>query len=159
MIITLKLVALLIIANGAPMVLGVALGSRGRAIDGGRLLGDGQPLFGASKTWRGLIVAVVCTALAAWVLGLGLVFGALFGVLAMVGDLFSSFIKRRFGLLSSDRARWLDQIPEALLPALLAQFWLTAGWGVVVAVTLLFAALNIWASPFLHRWGIRHRPH
>ncbi len=159
MMITLTLVALLIIANGAPMVLSRILGNRGYPIDGARRLSDGQPIFGVSKTWRGLLVAIGVSALAGWVLGLGAVFGACFGLLAMVGDLFSSFIKRRFGLLASDRARWLDQVPEALLPALLAHFWLAVGWGVVIAVTVLFAALNIWGSPLLHRWGIRHQPH
>ena len=159
MMITLKLVALLVIANGAPMVLSVVLGNRGRPVDGGWVLADGQPVLGASKTWRGLAIAVVTTALVAWLLGLGLVFGACFGLVAMAGDLLSSFIKRRLGLVASDRARWLDQVPEALLPSLLAQWWLGVGWGVVIAVTLIFAAINIWGSPFLHRWGIRHQPH
>lgn len=159
MMITLTLVALLVIANGAPMVLSVVLTNRGRPVDGGRVLADGHPLLGASKTWRGLAVAVVATALAAWLLGLGLVFGASFGLVAMAGDLMSSFIKRRLGFVASDRARWLDQIPEALLPALLALWWLGVGWDVVIAVTLIFAALNIWGSPLLHRWGIRHQPH
>ncbi|WP_077529488.1 CDP-archaeol synthase [Vreelandella utahensis] len=154
-----ELVALLIVANGAPLVLSRILGARGSPVDGRLRLPDGRRLFGASKTWRGLVVAVAATALIAWLFRLGFVFGAVFGAAAMLGDLASSFLKRRLGLRAGDRALGLDQLPEGLLPNFVAWWWLgVSGW-VALLAALIFSALNIWGSPFLYRLGIRRRPH
>src|SRR5271166_5320197 len=47
-------------ANSAPPLCKRLLGARlARAIDGGLTLRDGYPLLGSSKTWRGLIAAIV----------------------------------------------------------------------------------------------------
>jgi CDP-2,3-bis-(O-geranylgeranyl)-sn-glycerol synthase len=100
----------------------------------------------------------VC-ALFALVTGLGFVFGLLFGLLALAGDMLSSFIKRRLELASSARAVGLDQIPEALLPMLLAIWWLSVSPWVALVVVVLFTLSNIFGSPLLYRLGIRRRPH
>lgn len=159
MLLTLDLILLLIVANGAPMVLSTVLGSRGYPVDGGMILADGRALFGPSKTWRGLAVSILATAMVAWVMGLGAIFGAVFAAFAMLGDLASSFIKRRFGLGAGDRARGLDQLPEGLLPALPAWWMLDAPWWVLILAALIFSVLNIWGSPLLYRLGLRRRPH
>ncbi len=151
---------MLVLANGSPVV--VARLWRQHAswpVDSGRLWRDGRPVFGASKTWRGLLAGVLCCLLFALYAGLGWVFGALFGVLAMSGDLLSSFAKRRMGLKASARAMWLDQLPESVLPMLLAWVWLPLpGWQ-ALAVAVLFALSNILISPLLYRLGIRGQPH
>lgn len=154
------LLCMLIAANGAPVLARRLL--RGRwsgAIDRGRLWSDGRPVFGASKTWRGLIAGGAASALVSGLAGWGLWFGLMFGALALAGDLLSSFIKRRAGLLSSARATGLDQVPEALLPCLFAVWWLSVGWLTVVAATLLFMVADIVLSPLLHELGIRREPH
>jgi hypothetical protein len=56
----------------------------------------------------------------------------------MIGDLFSSFCKRRFGLPSSSRARGLDQIPEALLPLLACRDLLILTGGDIVLCVVVF---------------------
>jgi hypothetical protein len=38
--------------------------------------------------------------------------------MAMLGDLFSGFVKRRLGMGPSDKALGLDYVPESLLPLL-----------------------------------------
>ena len=86
-------------------------------------------------------------------------FGLLFGLLGLGGDLLSSFIKRRMGLESSARAVGLDQIPEALLPMLLAMWWLPVSLWVVLVVVVVFTLSNIYGSPLLYRLGIRRQPH
>lgn len=159
MLLTLDLILLLIVANGAPMVLSTLLGNRGYPVDGGMMLADGRALLGPSKTWRGLAISILATAVVAWTMGLGAVFGAVFAAFAMLGDLASSFIKRRFGLGAGDRARGLDQLPEGLLPALPAWWMLDAPWWVLILAALTFSVLNIWGSPLLYRLGLRHRPH
>jgi len=50
--------------------------------------------------------------------------GAVIGSAAMAGDLFSSFVKRRFGFQPSSRATGLDQSPESLFPLLACCGWL-----------------------------------
>lgn len=160
MLIILELFVMLVLANGTPVLAAGLFKDRWSApVDGGRLWSDGQAMLGDSKTWRGLVSGALGCALFAWVAGAGFVFGLLFGLLALIGDLLSSFIKRRLGMASSARAVGLDQIPEALLPMLLAMWWLPVSlWGVVVVV-VLFTLANIFGSPLLYRLGIRRQPH
>lgn len=160
MLITLELYIMLVLANGTPVVAARILKHHWSApVDGGRLWFDGRPLFGGSKTWRGVVSGALACALFSLATGLGMLFGLLFGVLGLAGDLLSSFIKRRLGLASSARAMGLDQVPEALLPMLLALCWLPVSPWVVVAVVVLFTFSNILASPLLYRLGIRRQPH
>ncbi|MDX1587515.1 MAG: CDP-archaeol synthase [Oleiphilaceae bacterium] len=155
-----ELLLLLIVANASPVVVRLLMGNwLARPLDNGLRLVDGQPLFGRKKTWRGVLAAVVSTALVGQWLELGLVFGAMFGLLAMVGDLISSFIKRRLRMKESERFRGLDQLPEAVLPLLLAFPVYNFGWGSLVAVALIFTVLTLAVSPLLYRLGLRRRPH
>ncbi|PTB91926.1 CDP-archaeol synthase [Marinobacter sp. B9-2] len=160
MLITLELFVMLVLANGAPVVAAALLKKRWSApVDGGRLWRDGRPVLGNSKTWRGVVSGALACALFALMTGLGFVFGFLFGLLGLAGDMLSSFIKRRLGLASSARALGLDQIPEALLPMLLAMWWLPVSLWVVLLVVVLFTLSNIYGSPLLYRLGIRRQPH
>lgn len=96
---------LLIVANGAPVLAADICKSRWAwPLDGGHRFIDGKPWLGAAKTWRGIMVAVVATALAAQWLNIGWQLGTAVGALAMLGDLFSSFIKRRANIKVSGRA-------------------------------------------------------
>jgi len=154
------LLLLLIVANGAPLVASRLLGRRlASPVDGGCRWRDGRPLLGPSKTWRGLVVGALACAMLAVLLGYGFYFGLLYGVLALAGDLLSSFLKRRLGLAASARAIGLDQLPEAVLPMLMA--WWVLGLGILQAalVVAVFALLNICLSPLLYRLGIRRQPH
>ncbi len=112
-----ELVLLLVVANATPVILSLLLGNHWKQpVDRGILFTDGRPLLGPSKTVRGLLGSItVCTLLAP--LGdLNHLQGAAFGALAMLGDLASSFCKRRLGLRSGHSAPLLDQLPETLLP-------------------------------------------
>ncbi len=156
----LEMLALLVAANGTPVLAKWILGRRGAApLDGGKRLRDGRPLFGESKTFRGLLLAIAATALTAWVLGRGAGLGALFGLLAMAGDLGTSFAKRRFGLPPHSRAFPFDYLAESLLPlAVLAR---PLGLSVldIAAGVAAFSILNFAASRVLFRLGIRERPY
>jgi len=151
---------LLVLANGAPVGAKLLFGDRFAApLDGGMTLADGHPLFGGSKTIRGIGCAVLATALAAAILGIGWRTGALFGALAMAGDLLSSFTKRRLGRPTSSRATGIDQIPEALLPLLLCRSALGLSLaGVAVGVTA-FMFGEIYGSRILFRLHLRDRPY
>ena len=160
MLISLELFVMLVLANGAPVVAaGLLKGIWSAPVDGGRLWKDGRPILGKSKTWRGVVSGALACGLFSLVTGLGFIFGVVFGVLGLIGDMLSSFIKRRWGLASSARALGLDQIPESLLPMLLAMWWLPVSGWVVTGVVVLFTLSNIFASPLLYRIGIRRQPH
>lgn len=152
-------VVLILVANGAPVLAWRFLpGWAAWPLDGGRCWG-GRRLLGDSKTWRGVLAAVAATALVSALLGVGAGLGALAGAAAMLGDVLSSLIKRRFGVLSSGRALGLDQMPEALLPACVLAPELALSFGDIALVLLLFFALELLLSQILFRFGLRKRPY
>src|SRR5687768_5035309 len=66
----LGILLLLGIANGSPVLAARLLRYRFDVpLDGGRRLPDGQPVFGSSKTIRGLVVSIGSTTIAALLLG------------------------------------------------------------------------------------------
>lgn len=142
---------LLLAVNALPFLADMALGERRRRpVDGGRCWRDGQRLFGAHKTWRGIAVAVAGGAALGPLLGVGWWQGAVVGLLAMVGDLLSSFIKRRYRDPEGSPKLILDQLFEALLPTLFVVWETALGWGQAVAVVLLFIPMAYLGSRFLH---------
>ena len=130
-----------------------------QALDLGRKLHDGRPIFGSSKTWRGLAAALVTSCILSMVFGYGIWFGLVFGVLVMSGDLLSSFIKRRTGLKPSDQCMGLDQLPESFIPSVYAVWHLGAGWWWAVLLALAFMLLEILISRPLFWLHIRKRPY
>src|SRR5258708_30975606 len=122
----LQLLALLGLANGMPVIMNKFLGRRwSYPMDGGAKFVDGQPIFGVSKTVRGILVAALATAIGAPLVGLTWKIGIAVGTAAMAGDLFSSFLKRRTRLPAGDMATGLYQIPQALIPLLACRFTLS----------------------------------
>ena len=157
---SLVLLLLLGIANGAPIITKSLLGQRfATPLDLGLILPDGQPLFGCAKTFRGLVVSVACTALAAETLGLGWRIGAGIAASSMLGDLASSFLKRRLRLPPHAQAFGLDQIPEALLPLLVFRAHLNLNWWEIGVLVAVFIVLEILLSRLLFRLRIRDRPY
>jgi hypothetical protein len=147
-------------ANGAPVFATKLLGSRfAMPLDLRIALHDGRPVFGESKTLRGVVASVVCTSLVAAGFGWGWTLGAGVAVAAMAGDLFSSFCKRRLGLAPHAQALGLDQIPEALLPLLLFRDRLGLTWPEVVALVTMFLVVELLLSRLLFKLHIRDRPY
>ncbi len=154
------LLLLLLVANGSPLAARIALGGRpARPLDGGRRLADGRPLFGPSKTLRGFVAAIVLTALVAPLLGFSWWLGGLTGLLAMLGDLASSFTKRRLGLEPGAFAPGLDQIPESLLPLLACKPLLGLSWELVLGLPLAFLVANLLISRVMYHLGFREHPY
>ena len=62
----LQLLILLVVANGIAVVAKKLFGGAfARPLDGGALFVDGQPLFGPSKTIRGIVVSILATSICA----------------------------------------------------------------------------------------------
>ncbi len=148
------------VANATPVLARELFNQRfSQPLDGGRRWIDGRALFGPSKTRRGVLLSVLMTTAAAVVLGLGWQVGALTGAMAMLGDLFSSFIKRRLGRPSSSKMTGVDQIPEVLFPALACQRLLAfSATDMILIVTAFFIAERV-LSPLFYRLSVRKRPY
>jgi CDP-diglyceride synthetase len=159
-VLVVKLMVLLTVANGTPVIAKKFLGDfLAQPVDQGMRLEDGRPLFGRSKTFRGIFLALVVTSLAAPVVGLDWSVGLLVAAAAMVGDLFSSFIKRRMKREPSSMVLGLDQIPESLLPAIAARTVLPLTLLDITVVTVLFFVGELAASRILFALAIRDRPY
>lgn len=156
----LQLLALLTLANGAPVVAKKIFGSRfARPLDGGARFRDGRPWLGSSKTIRGVVVAILATTAGAPLLGLEWRTGALVGVTAMAGDLFSSFVKRRLDRPPSSRAIALDQLPELLFPLLACANALSLTAADIALAVAAFFVGEIILSRLLYKAHLRDQPY
>jgi CDP-2,3-bis-(O-geranylgeranyl)-sn-glycerol synthase len=156
----LQLMVLLTLANGAPVVAKKIFGSRfALPLDFGLMFFDGRPVFGPSKTFRGIVVAILAAAIGAPLIGLDPIVGLTAAAAAMAGDLFSSFVKRRLNLPPSSQALGLDQIPESLLPMLACRDALSL---TVIDIALgvgVFFAGELVLSRLLFRAHLRDEPY
>ena len=160
LLLDLKLLLLIAVANGTPVMATAALQHRfAYPLDCRLRLGDGQPLFGTSKSFRGILLALAATTLAAPLLDLDWRLGTLIATLAMAGDLSSSFLKRRLKLPSSSMALGLDQLPESLFPMLGASYFLALTVMDIVVVVALFFVGELVLSRLLFRLHLRSQPY
>jgi CDP-2,3-bis-(O-geranylgeranyl)-sn-glycerol synthase len=143
-----QLLVLIAVANGTPVIAKKLFGDLlASPLDGGAAFFDGRPVFGPSKTLRGVVLALLVTPLVALAMGLSWQLGLLVACGTMAGDLFSSFIKRRIGRDPSSMALGLDQIPESLFPLLLSGLLVPLGLIDVLAGVAIFAV----AAPLVSR--------
>jgi CDP-diglyceride synthetase len=155
-----QLLVLLGLANGTPVIAKRILGTiLAHPLDGGMNLADGQPLFGDSKTIRGVVLSIVVTTLGAPLIGTDWTIGLLVATTAMMGDLVSSFAKRRMALVPGSKALGLDQIPESLLPAIACRWMLPVTALDIVLAAALFFVGELVVSRALYTLNIRDRPY
>ncbi len=160
MALLLQLLLLLMVANGAPILAQKLFNDRfNHPLDGGLVLRDGRRLFGSSKTVRGIVLAIISTVVAAVLLDLPWFIGALIGTFAMLGDVLSSFTKRRLGKPTSSQALGLDQIPESLLPLLTVTPILNLRLMEIGGIVLAFLILELALSRILFKLNLRDRPY
>ena len=156
----LQLLVLLMLANGTPLIAKKILDERlAYSLDGGVEFVDGRPLFGRSKTIRGIVLAVLVTTAGAPLIGLDWGIGALVGSLAMAGDLVSSFLKRRMALPPSSRASGLDQLPEALFPLLVCRNPLSLTIADIGVTAALFFIGEVLLSRVFYAFRLRDQPY
>ena len=155
-----KILLLLLIANGAPILAKKIFKDKFcQPIDFGLEFIDHRPLLGPTKTYRGLLASILTTSAAALALNLPMYTGGLIALFAMIGDSISSFTKRRMGIESSDMALGIDQIPESLLPLIVVQSqYQLNGMDIILAVVAFFA-IELFLSRVLYTLKIRDRPY
>lgn len=151
---------LLVVANGMPIIGFRLCGHRGDwSVDFGRRLQDRRRIFGASKSWRGIVLALGGTAAAAALLGLDWRVGLHFGAWTMAGDLLSSFVKRRVGWRPGTSVLLLDQLPEALVPLFALRRALDLSLVDALGVTFVWFWLDLALSMALYRLRLRKTPY
>jgi CDP-2,3-bis-(O-geranylgeranyl)-sn-glycerol synthase len=159
-VINLEILLLILVANGVPVMASVLLNQRfSLPLDMGVRLPDGRPLFGASKTFRGLLLSLPLTGIVAELIGLSFTLGLTVALWAMLGDLLSSFIKRRIGMTPGSQALGIDQLPESLLPLLAVAGPLTISATEIMATVITFAVLELLISRVLFRLKLRKHPY
>jgi CDP-diglyceride synthetase len=156
----LQLLALLTLANGTPIIAKKIFGPRfARPLDGGIIFFDGRPLFGHSKTIRGITASILIATASAPFIGLDLTIGAIVAGAAMAGDLFSSFVKRRLNFPPSSRALGLDQIAESLFPMLACREALSLTIPDIALGVGVFFIGELILSRLLYRFHLRDKPY
>lgn len=151
---------LLVVANGMPILGFRVCGHRGDwSVDFGGRLADGRRLFGASKSWRGVALALGGAAATAPLLGIEWRTGLLFGAWTMAGDLLSSFAKRRVGWKPGTGVLFVDQLPEALLPLLVLRGALDLSLVDALGVAFVWFWLDLALSMALYRLRVRETPY
>jgi hypothetical protein len=156
----LQLLVLMTLANGTPIVAKKIFGPRfARPLDAGIMFLDGRPLFGPSKTIRGIMASILITTASAPLVGLDLTIGAIVAGAAMAGDLFSSFVKRRLNFPPSSQALGLDQVPESLFPMLACGGALSLTIQDIALGVGVFFVGELILSRLLHRVHLRDKPY
>lgn len=156
----LAILFLLMVANGAPVILTRLFGNLYNCpLDGYQNFLDGRPLFGPSKTVRGILAMLTATPLAGLLLSIPLQTGVLFALFVILGDLLSSFIKRRLGMNSSSMAPVIDQVPESLLPLLACKEVLGLNYQQIFWIVLAFFIGELIISRILYWLHIRKQPY
>ena len=156
----LQILVLLTFANGTPIVAKKIFRSRfALPLDAGIIFFDGRPVFGASKTMRGIVVSILITSAIAPFIGLDLTIGAIVASSAMAGDLFSSFVKRRLNFPPSSQALGLDQVPESLFPMLACRDALSLTSADIALGVGIFFIGELILSRLLFRAHLRDEPY
>jgi CDP-diglyceride synthetase len=156
----LQLLVLLTLANGTPIVAKKIFGPRFvRPLDAGIIFFDGRPVFGHSKTIRGILASIFVTTISAPLIGMDLTIGAIVASTAMAGDLFSSFIKRRLNFQPSSRALGLDQVPESLFPMLACRDALSLTIADIALGVGIFFIGELILSRLMYLVHLRDRPY
>ncbi|KYH39237.1 MAG: hypothetical protein AYL28_000990 [Candidatus Bathyarchaeota archaeon B23] len=149
------------VANATPVLLG-----GGRPLDGGRLWRDGRPLLGSHKTIRGAASALILGTLTGWVqASLPLEFlhpsplnGLLQSLGAILGDLATSFLKRRLGLKPGAMLPLLDQLGFILTALLLSYPLLRPSTGQALLILPLTLLLHPLTNYIAYLIGLKREP-
>ena len=152
-----KIVVFLLWVNFLPPLANLIWRDRfANPVDGGLLWFDKRPIFGPNKTIRGIIVSILGGSAVFPLLGLAWWLASSATLLAMAGDLLSSFIKRRFNLSSGKTVIVLDQIFESLFPSLFLSFFMSLTVAQLISILLCFIPVSYLGSYF---WNyITYRP-
>jgi CDP-2,3-bis-(O-geranylgeranyl)-sn-glycerol synthase len=145
-------------ANAVPVLAGGGL-----AIDLGKKLPDGKPVFGKNKTFRGffagLAVGTVAGLAESKVFNYPIVFGLLLSLGALFGDLAGAFLKRRLDIPPGGLLPVVDQL-DFILGAILFSLPLSIvwNWGLLVTIFVITPPIHLLTNFVAFKLGLKSNP-
>ena len=142
------------VANAAPLLLG-----GGAPLDGGKSFLDGQRIFGAHKTVRGLFAGIV----AGSVIGLAespidgrlLLGGFMIALGAVLGDLLGAFFKRRIRIQPGNPLPIVDQLDFVFGGLLLGNLVFPLSLWSILVVVLVTPPIHLGTNYGAYLLGIK----
>lgn len=148
-------------ANAAPVLLG-----GGPPLDMGKKFIDSRRIFGEGKTTRGFVCGLVVGTVVGILQGIVggplreyLLLGFLLALGALLGDLASSFIKRRLGIERGGAAPGLDQLSFVVFALVLASPLKVPSWQVIAAILIITPPIHLATNFVGHKLGFKSRPY
>ena len=128
------------LANATPVAFG-----GGAPLDRGKKWGDGKPLLGSHKTLRGCISGVLAGLLIGVLQGNPII-GLSQGFGAILGDLISSFLKRRWDIVPGASFPLLDQLDFITVAVLLSQPFTHASYTEIAVILIVTIPIHYLAN-------------
>lgn len=145
-------------ANAVPVLAGGGL-----AIDFGKSMWDGRPIFGKNKTFRGffagLIVGTVAGVAESLIFNYPVAFGLMLSLGALFGDLVGAFVKRRLDVPPGGLLPVVDQV-DFILGAILFSLPLSMvlSWESVVTVLIITPPIHLLTNFVAYKLRLKSNP-
>jgi len=148
-------------ANAAPVVLG-----GGPPLDMGKKFLDGRRILGDGKTARGFVGGLIVGTIVGLLQGVAraplreyLLLGFLLALGALLGDLASSFVKRRLGIERGGAAPGLDQLSFVVAALILASPVKVPPWQVIAVILIITPPIHLATNFVGYKLGLKGRPY
>jgi len=148
-------------ANAAPVVLG-----GGPPVDMGKKFLDGRRIFGDGKTTHGFVGGLIVGTIVGLLQGIAeaplgehLLLGFLLALGALLGDLASSFIKRRLSIERGGAAPGLDQLGFVVVALILASPVKLPTWQTIAVILIITPPIHLATNFVGHKLGLKSRPY
>ena len=154
---SLKVLLLLLSVNSIPPLLAqffpkIADGP----LDNNHMFFDGYPVLGTHKTIRGFLGGILTGGILGYLMGFSFIIAITAGLLGMLGDSFTSFIKRRLHLAEGTDLPLFDQAFEGGFPLLLLHWVCSFSWQTSSAIFVMFLIIG-WGGAKIFRTAVSPR--
>jgi CDP-2,3-bis-(O-geranylgeranyl)-sn-glycerol synthase len=139
-------------ANGTPVAFG-----GGPPLDGGENWFDGKPFLGSHKTLRGCLVGVLAGILIGILQG-NVLSGLAQGIGAILGDLISSFLKRRWDVAPGESFPLLDQLDFITVAVILSQPFTHSSLVEIIIILVVTVPIHYATNYISWRMNMKEHP-
>jgi CDP-2,3-bis-(O-geranylgeranyl)-sn-glycerol synthase len=144
-------------ANGAPV-----LGGGGKPLDFGKNFTDGKRIFGANKTFRGLLVGLAIGSgvgvLDCVAFGFPWSFAFLTPLGALFGDLTGAFLKRRLNIAPGGLLPVIDQIDFVVGALVFSLPLMIISWETAITVLLITPPIHLFTNFVAYKLKLKKNP-
>ena len=135
-------------------------------MDMGKKFSDGRRIFGDGKTTRGFVGGLIVGTIVGLLQGIAevplgehLLLGFLLALGALLGDLVSSFIKRRLDIERGGAAPGLDQLSFVVVALMLASPVKVITWREIAAILIVTPPIHLATNFVGYKLGLKSRPY